>query len=354
MAQAVAGATPVLRDTDLLLHEHREWGLSCYDVHADGSGVAHSTRLRPMLNMRPTHRYHVGAWQLPADLAVVSWLDDQRVEFDVVTDDDLDRQGADLLAPYRCVISGTHPEYYTDSDVGRRRAVARRAADASSTSAPTASTGARRTTRSAAPGRAPPRPRRLAGVGVAAGRGPLRQHRRARWPVAQPRAQPTAVDRSRVCGAGFRPLQPLPAARRQAMIHELRSSSRASSPKCSARRETSAAGPRVRRSTASIPPSDRPATPCCSPRASAVRRVPALCRGDRVHGRPARAACSTRPCAPTSSTTSARVGSAVFATGSIAWSGSLTVDADVSRITANVITRFRDPATLTGETAHAP
>jgi N,N-dimethylformamidase len=113
MAQAVAGATPVLRDTDLLLHEHREWGLSCYDAHADGSGVAHSTRLRPMLNMRPTHRYHVGPWQLPADLAVVSWLDDQQIEYDVITDDDLDRLGADLLAPYRCVISGTHPEYYT-------------------------------------------------------------------------------------------------------------------------------------------------------------------------------------------------------------------------------------------------
>jgi N,N-dimethylformamidase len=113
MAQAVAGATPVLRDTDLLLHEHREWGLSCYDAHADGSGVAHSSRLRPMLNMRPTHRYHVGPWQLPADLAVVSWLDDQHIEYDVITDDDLDRQGADLLAPYRCVISGTHPEYYT-------------------------------------------------------------------------------------------------------------------------------------------------------------------------------------------------------------------------------------------------
>jgi N,N-dimethylformamidase len=113
MAQAVAGATPVLRATDLLLHEHREWGLSCYDAHADGSGVACSTRLRPMLNMRPTHRYHVGPWQLPADLAVVSWLDDQRIDFDVLTDDDLHVEGVGLLAPYRCVITGTHPEYYT-------------------------------------------------------------------------------------------------------------------------------------------------------------------------------------------------------------------------------------------------
>ena len=39
-------------------------------------------------------------------------------------------------------------------------------------------------------------------------------------------------------------------------------------------------------------------------------------------------------------------GGAVFSTGSIAWSGSLGVDAGVDRITENVITRFRDPAPL--------
>ena len=39
-------------------------------------------------------------------------------------------------------------------------------------------------------------------------------------------------------------------------------------------------------------------------------------------------------------------GGAVFATGSIAWSGSLAADADIGRITANVIARFRDPSPL--------
>ena len=112
-SQATASSTPVLRASDLLLHEHREWGLSCYDRHSDGSGVAYSTRLRPLLNMRPTHRYHVGAWQLPADLALVSWLRQKQIDVDVITDDDLHIEGASLLSPYRVVITGTHPEYYT-------------------------------------------------------------------------------------------------------------------------------------------------------------------------------------------------------------------------------------------------
>ncbi|MBO0729663.1 MAG: hypothetical protein J2P57_10425 [Acidimicrobiaceae bacterium] len=113
MAEAVAGKTPVVLEGDLLLHEHREWGMSCYDLHADGSGVAYSTLLRPLLNMRPTHRYHVGAWQLPADLAVLSWLDAQGIGYEVATDEDLQRDGAGLLDPYRVVLTGTHPEYYS-------------------------------------------------------------------------------------------------------------------------------------------------------------------------------------------------------------------------------------------------
>jgi N,N-dimethylformamidase beta subunit-like, C-terminal len=35
--------------------EHRELGLSTYDVHIDGSGVCHSSQLRPILNMGPQY-----------------------------------------------------------------------------------------------------------------------------------------------------------------------------------------------------------------------------------------------------------------------------------------------------------
>jgi|GEM_PF-80989 len=112
-SEATAAQVPVMYEDDLLLHEHREWGLSCYDSHQDGSGVGVSTARRPMLNMRPTHRYHVGSWQLPSDLAILNWLDDEGIAYDVATDEDLHREGADLLAPYRVLVTGTHAEYYS-------------------------------------------------------------------------------------------------------------------------------------------------------------------------------------------------------------------------------------------------
>ncbi len=112
-SEATASRTPVVYDDDLLLDEHREWGLSCYDSHADGSGVALSSARRPLVNMRPAHRYHVGPWQLPADLVLLDWLVDEGIAYDLATDEDLHREGAGLLAPYRAVLSGTHPEYYS-------------------------------------------------------------------------------------------------------------------------------------------------------------------------------------------------------------------------------------------------
>jgi hypothetical protein len=44
------------------LHQHPEFGLSSYDSHKDGSGVAYVSTLRPQLMMRPGE----GLWQFPA------------------------------------------------------------------------------------------------------------------------------------------------------------------------------------------------------------------------------------------------------------------------------------------------
>ena len=38
-----------------IMAEHRELGGSLYDTHSDGSGVCYSSRLRPILNMRPRY-----------------------------------------------------------------------------------------------------------------------------------------------------------------------------------------------------------------------------------------------------------------------------------------------------------
>src|SRR3982074_2816862 len=98
--------------------EHRERGLSLYDVHSDASGCAYSSRLRPILNMRPKYR----AWRLQdaprhfaAALYLVAWLEERGLASDVITDEDLDREGSGLLAHYSAVLTGSHPEYYTEA-----------------------------------------------------------------------------------------------------------------------------------------------------------------------------------------------------------------------------------------------
>src|SRR3984893_2530138 len=105
-------------DVDRYMAEHRELGLSLYDVHSDGSGCAYSSRLRPILNMRPKYR----AWRLQdaprhfaADLALIGWLEARGFVYDVVTDEDLHREGSELLARYKVVLTGSHPEYTTSA-----------------------------------------------------------------------------------------------------------------------------------------------------------------------------------------------------------------------------------------------
>ena len=45
---------------------------------------------------------------------MIAWLDHKNYDYDVLTDEDVDREGVAALAPYRCVMSGTHPEYYSE------------------------------------------------------------------------------------------------------------------------------------------------------------------------------------------------------------------------------------------------
>lgn len=103
----VVGYFVTVDPTALFLHEHPEFGVSMYDSHGDGSGVCYASRLRPVLNMRPKERL----WQLPADTHLIDWLDEKGLTYDILTEDDLDAEGETLLAPYRCVMTGTHPEY---------------------------------------------------------------------------------------------------------------------------------------------------------------------------------------------------------------------------------------------------
>ncbi len=105
--EIVRGSLYELFEADLHLQEHPELGRSLYDAHFDGSPVVYSSRLRPVLNIRPGTRL----WNFNADMMVVEWLDAKGIAHDVVTDEDLDRDGLALLAPYRAVLTGSHPEY---------------------------------------------------------------------------------------------------------------------------------------------------------------------------------------------------------------------------------------------------
>jgi N,N-dimethylformamidase len=94
------------------------YGRSTYNVHPDGSGHAYSSRLRPILTMRPGFITFVdergsGLRHFPADTHLLDWLRAREIDFDVVTDEDLDDEGLDLLKDYPTVLTGSHPEYHT-------------------------------------------------------------------------------------------------------------------------------------------------------------------------------------------------------------------------------------------------
>ncbi len=116
LAQLFVARAPVLQEGNIVLSQHREFGLSTYDVHSDGSGVAYSSRLRPILNMRPGFRHWLSPslWQFNADLHLIDWLITMGYEFDVVTDQDLHHEGVEVIRPYRVVLTGSHPEYYSE------------------------------------------------------------------------------------------------------------------------------------------------------------------------------------------------------------------------------------------------
>jgi N,N-dimethylformamidase len=116
IAQAITAHTPVIVAEDLEYKKLEEFGLSTYDHHTDGAGCCYSSWRRPVISMRP--RYRMPAmnfpWALPADLSLIWWLDHAGYDYDLLTDHDMHAEGAAALAPYKVVLNGTHPEYYSE------------------------------------------------------------------------------------------------------------------------------------------------------------------------------------------------------------------------------------------------
>ncbi|WP_333684196.1 N,N-dimethylformamidase beta subunit family domain-containing protein [Pontibaca methylaminivorans] len=116
IVQPMTGQPPIISDVEIETYEHREYGLSTYNHFEDGAGVCFSSLKRPLINMRPKFRNSwMGVpWQFPADLSIVAWLEHFNYDCDFISDLDVHREGLEALAPYKCVLTGTHPEYVSE------------------------------------------------------------------------------------------------------------------------------------------------------------------------------------------------------------------------------------------------
>lgn len=94
------------------------YGRSTYNFHPDGTGFSISSRLRPTLTIRPgfltfTDAAGSGLRHFSADTHLLYWLEQRGIGFDIITDEDLDDEGAGLIDGYNAILTGSHPEYHT-------------------------------------------------------------------------------------------------------------------------------------------------------------------------------------------------------------------------------------------------
>lgn len=117
MKEMTGGADLVIDEIDPVIGRRLDLGPSLYDLHSDGSGAAHVSRLRPMLNVQPTYRWFLsggGGWCFSGDMYLLDWLRARNFGYDVITDEDLHEEGGALLRGYDVVLTGMHPEYVSE------------------------------------------------------------------------------------------------------------------------------------------------------------------------------------------------------------------------------------------------
>ena len=98
-----------LRPEHAYIRDHPELGRSHYEKHPDGSGVMFSSRRRPVLNLRPG----ADGWNFTPDTDINAFLEHLEVGHDIVTDEDLHVEGLGAISPYRVLVTGSHPEYWS-------------------------------------------------------------------------------------------------------------------------------------------------------------------------------------------------------------------------------------------------
>ncbi len=97
---------------------HREYGLSTYNHHRDGSGICHASHHRPLLTLRPGYLTFgtgdgSGLRHFQADSHLLAWLEQNDIDYDLITDQELHDDGVAAIAGYAAVTTGSHPEYHS-------------------------------------------------------------------------------------------------------------------------------------------------------------------------------------------------------------------------------------------------
>jgi len=115
VGQAILAHPAVLTEREADYFQDPKYGRSTYDHFADGGGVCFASWTRPILNIRPRWRSSaIGTtWQFPRDLSLIGWLEHHGYSYDVATDHDL-AENPDLLKGYQVVLTGSHPEYWSE------------------------------------------------------------------------------------------------------------------------------------------------------------------------------------------------------------------------------------------------
>lgn len=120
----LAGGVSMRKDKHFArMNRRSDLGISMYDVHNDGSGGVFSSAKRPILNMRPDYinwAFHRPR-EFPADLLMLGFLEKHlgKGGYDVLTEHDLHLRGFSAVQHYNVLITGSHPEYpsLTELDV---------------------------------------------------------------------------------------------------------------------------------------------------------------------------------------------------------------------------------------------